>query len=241
MPLDGATYPSALDITIPADTNFVYEGDDHIRQIKIVLKNAFGNISGAVAADQNDLPKGKKDATGAPTVNDDTGDGYSYGSIWIDRTNKSAYICVDPTLGAAVWDRMDDGIASGMYMAFFQSSTAIMTGWTFRTYDEDYLIAPGATNTKGGTNNGVTPNNTGWIVDGLTMAHDHSFSDSGTTSTSSANTVEGTGVGSGMYNHLPHNHTFSVSGTTGQPDSNVVDSNGTWRPPTLFCTIWSKD
>lgn len=241
MPLDGATYPSGLDPTIPADTNFVYEGDDHIRTIKTVIKNAFGNISGAVGADQNDLPKGKKNATAAPTVNDDTGDGYSYGSIWVDRTNKKSYICVGPTLGAAVWNRLDNEIVSGMYMAFFQSSTAIMSGWTFRTYDEDYVIAPGATNTKGGTNNGVTPNNTGWVVDGLTMAHDHSFSDSGTTSTSSANTVEGTGVGSGMYNHLPHNHTFSVSGTTGQPDSNVVDSNGTWRPPTLFCTIWSKD
>lgn len=241
MPLDGATYPSALDITIPADTNFVYEGDDHIRTIKIVIKNAFGNISGAVAADQNDLPKGKKNATAAPTVNDDTGDGYSYGSIWVDRTNKKSYICVDPTLGAAVWNRLDNEIVSGMYMAFFQSNTAIMSGWTFRTYDEDYVIAPGATNTKGGTNNGVTPNNTGWIVDGLTMVHTHTFSDTATTSGPTGDVPRDLSTDPYDSASSSHTHSVTVSGTTSQPDSNAVDSNGTWRPPTLFCTIWSKD
>jgi hypothetical protein len=241
MPLDAATYPSALDITIPADTNFVYEGDDHIRQIKIVLKNAFGSISGAVKATQDDLPLGKKDATGAPTVNDDTGDGYSYGSIWIDRTNKRAYICVDPTLGAAVWDRMDDGLTAGMYMAFFQSSTAVMTGWTFHAFDEDYVLAPGATNTKGGTNNGVSANNTGWGIDGLTHAHTHTFSDSGTTSGPNSTVVRD--FSSDPYDSASstHTHTFSVSGTTSAASTSTVSSNGTWRPPTLFCSIWSKD
>lgn len=45
----------------------------------------------------------KLDATTAPTVNDDSGDGYSIGSQWIDVTNDKAYVCVDASVGAAVW------------------------------------------------------------------------------------------------------------------------------------------
>lgn len=45
----------------------------------------------------------KYDATAAPTTGDDDADGYIGGSIWIDRTNDKAYICVDNTTGAAVW------------------------------------------------------------------------------------------------------------------------------------------
>lgn len=45
----------------------------------------------------------KLNATTAPTVNDDSGDGYSVGSQWIDTTNDKAYVCVDASAGAAVW------------------------------------------------------------------------------------------------------------------------------------------
>lgn len=42
-------------------------------------------------------------ATAAPTVNDDSDDGYSVGSVWIDVTNDEAYRLLDATVGAAVW------------------------------------------------------------------------------------------------------------------------------------------
>ena len=45
-------------------------------------------------------------ATG-PGVNDDSGDGYSVGSIWIDTTANKAYILVDATAGAADWNQID--------------------------------------------------------------------------------------------------------------------------------------
>lgn len=42
-------------------------------------------------------------ATAAPGVGDDSADGYSVGSPWFDTTNDRAYMCLDPTAGAAVW------------------------------------------------------------------------------------------------------------------------------------------
>lgn len=47
----------------------------------------------------------KLNGTTAPTVNDDTNDGYKVGSLWIDTTNDVAYVCVDASVGAAVWLR----------------------------------------------------------------------------------------------------------------------------------------
>ena len=45
----------------------------------------------------------KIDATAAPTVDNDTTEGYAVNSLWIDITNDKAYICVDASDGAAVW------------------------------------------------------------------------------------------------------------------------------------------
>lgn len=45
----------------------------------------------------------KLDGTTAPTANEDVGDGYTIGSVWIDTTNDKTYICVDSTSTAAVW------------------------------------------------------------------------------------------------------------------------------------------
>jgi hypothetical protein len=42
-------------------------------------------------------------ATTAPTVNDDSDAGYSVGSRWFDVTNDKIYLCIDATVGAAVW------------------------------------------------------------------------------------------------------------------------------------------
>ena len=47
----------------------------------------------------------KIDGTTAPTPNDDAGDHFSVGSMWIDTTNDKAYQCVDSTVGAAVWQQ----------------------------------------------------------------------------------------------------------------------------------------
>lgn len=41
--------------------------------------------------------------TTAPTSTDDTGDGYSVGSKWVDTTNDKTYLCADATTSSAVW------------------------------------------------------------------------------------------------------------------------------------------
>jgi hypothetical protein len=42
-------------------------------------------------------------ATAAPTVGDDSGDGYAVGSLWCDVTNDNVYVCIDASVGAAIW------------------------------------------------------------------------------------------------------------------------------------------
>lgn len=42
-------------------------------------------------------------ATTAPTVGDDGADGYQVGDRWIDTTTAREYVCVDASVGAAVW------------------------------------------------------------------------------------------------------------------------------------------
>lgn len=50
--------------------------------------------------------KSNLSASAAPTVNEDSGDGYDIGSIWCDTSADDAYICLDATLGAAVWKKI---------------------------------------------------------------------------------------------------------------------------------------
>lgn len=42
-----------------------------------------------------------------PTINEDSGDGYVVGSIWVNVTGDKVFICVDSTVGAAVWQRFE--------------------------------------------------------------------------------------------------------------------------------------
>lgn len=45
-------------------------------------------------------------ASTAPTTGDDSGDGYSIGSLWIDTSGDDGYICLDATSAAAVWKQI---------------------------------------------------------------------------------------------------------------------------------------
>lgn len=45
-------------------------------------------------------------AAAAPTVNDDSGDGYAIGSVWVDTVTDTGYMLMDATVGAAVWKQI---------------------------------------------------------------------------------------------------------------------------------------
>jgi hypothetical protein len=45
-------------------------------------------------------------ASVAPTVSNDSSQGYSVASMWIDTTGNKAYICVDNAVGGAIWIEM---------------------------------------------------------------------------------------------------------------------------------------
>jgi len=47
-------------------------------------------------------------ATTAPAVGDDSDDNYEPGSTWTDTTNDNFYVCVDASVGAAVWYEVAD-------------------------------------------------------------------------------------------------------------------------------------
>lgn len=61
------------------------------------------------------LPQDNFSATAAPTVNDDDTAGYEVGSRWVDVNERSAYVCLSATTGAAKWQKTSSvGVATGL-------------------------------------------------------------------------------------------------------------------------------
>ncbi len=65
--------------------------------------NTLAAISSDIVDAANNIPKANRTAVADPTINDDSGDGYSEASIWVNTTSNQVFFCGDPALGAAVW------------------------------------------------------------------------------------------------------------------------------------------
>jgi len=65
--------------------------------------NGPGALVQATAGGAVSVRRDNLSAAAAPTVNDDSGDGYSIGSRWLDVTHDEEYVCLDATGGAAAW------------------------------------------------------------------------------------------------------------------------------------------
>lgn len=75
----------------------------------------------------------KWDATAAPTANDDTSAGYAPGSLWVNVTADTAYICVDATAAAASWKQIDSGMLSGYLKA--DGSIPLTANWDAGSFE----------------------------------------------------------------------------------------------------------
>lgn len=67
--------------------------------------NTTTNISDSGVATQMNL--NKHEATSSPTVNDDSADGYSVGTVWVNTSTQNAYMATSVAVGAAVWEQID--------------------------------------------------------------------------------------------------------------------------------------
>ncbi len=79
-------------------------------------KTFFVTLPAADAPKRNNLT-----ATSAPTVNDDSGDGYAVGSYWLWAERGVLFQCYDATAGAAVWAQPNDFYPPGIYAQRIES------------------------------------------------------------------------------------------------------------------------
>lgn len=67
-----------------------------------------------------------------PTAGDDSGDGYSVGSEWINTLTGAVFKCVDATLGAAVWEQINttgSGNEEAVFLDFdFSTGSPVVVG-----------------------------------------------------------------------------------------------------------------
>lgn len=70
--------------------------------ITFSISNA-ANARTTLGIDDIATKKSNLSAAVAPTVNEDSGDGYGIGSLWIDTSADNVYIATDVTVGAALW------------------------------------------------------------------------------------------------------------------------------------------
>lgn len=97
--LNATTNPTANDDTLDGyDVGSIWVNATLGRVFFALDVTAAAAVWSEVTGRQNNLT-----ALVAPTVNDDEDDGYSVASLWVDAAAERAYIAIDVTAGAAVW------------------------------------------------------------------------------------------------------------------------------------------
>ena len=89
-----------ISIEATYDVKFTSSGVPNHNDLGLLNSGDYQHLTAAQLAA---LVLNKWDATVAPTVNEDSGDGYGVGSVWADVTADKVYTCLDATLTAAVW------------------------------------------------------------------------------------------------------------------------------------------
>jgi hypothetical protein len=95
-------------------------------------------------------PQPNFEATAPPGVTDDADAGYSVGSCWVDKTNDKAYICLDPTVGAAVWkDTTTVAGVIGTWLGPWVTSTAYAVNGAVSSNGGSYICISAHTSAAG--------------------------------------------------------------------------------------------
>lgn len=92
-------------ITRPSDWNAA-----HVTPTDAIVKNNFS-------------------ATTNPAVTDDSGDGYSVGSRWINTSTDKEYVCTDASVGAANWVLRSGGVVASGYIASVSADADLVQYW----------------------------------------------------------------------------------------------------------------
>ena len=121
-------------------------------------------------------------ASAAPTINDDTGDGYTKGSLWIYGT--AAWYCADPASGAAVWTQITSEFADsldGQNGAFYlnrANHTGVQTASTISDFAS--AVASALAGTSVTVHSDVTSAGSGAIITVLERAKLNAIEDGAT-------------------------------------------------------------
>lgn len=98
--IDTLNLISSTDITLSPTSN-IYTSQPFISSGNIEANSM--TIQGTSVLKSTDIPQSNYLANVAPTVFDDFNALFSIGSRWIDTVTNKEYVCVDNTIGAAIW------------------------------------------------------------------------------------------------------------------------------------------
>ncbi len=139
----------------------------------------------------------KRDATTAPVKTNDTTEGYAVGSRWVDVTNDKEYVCLDATVGAAVWTETTQSGGGTVDRSINQFRLTLESGVPVSTTDQTAKTTVYACPTSGGaTAEGqialLGTDDTTW------KTHDTAQMSLGLTTTRNGTTHNGTAVIDGL-------------------------------------------
>ena len=204
--LQGITAPAT-----PSAGNFVLWNDSS-DSVNLKTTDDTGAILHLGTAQQNLL------AVVDPTINDDSGDGYAPGSLWVNTVLDKVFVCSDATVAAAVWNDLTAAGGGGAtaYTGLTDTPASITANQFVVGNGAGTALIFSADPTLLGIEAGATADQTGAEIKTAYQAEPNAFTDTKNTK------LTGIATGANLYVHP--NHTGDVTSTG---DGATVIANNT--------------